>query len=143
MKNITKFFDFMSSCAKCNIEDLQRIMSSADFDPQWCIYKADGYYSPLYSACMCGHPEIVELLLKYVDVIPNNCFQTACMPASDKRDNDFLKTAELLLKHGKFDKVVYYTPDLDELNDFEKQLKILFDEYMFRLDGPKYNENII
>lgn len=140
-----QFFKFMRYCADRDIENVKKLISLPDFDTQWCIHKAEGCYSPLYYACMCGHPDIVELLLNYVDVIPIKCLQTACMPVHERID-DFLKTVELLLfKHGKFDNTVkYYSlPDLDKPTDFDKQLVSLFNEYTFRLDGPKYNENMI
>ena len=138
---------FAMSCSNGNIDKVREIMSRLDFKSSWITSKNSFHNmyqeSGLYYACVMGHFEIVKLLLEHVDIIPIVCLIAILLPIEKDKDN-YLKIIKLLFKHGKFDREIpKWLFLVTENSYFNNQLKTLFDEYTFRIDGPKYNENII
>ena len=135
-------FNFTTACMSCTEDNVRKIVSRDDFDPRWITDKYKDAFV-LFYVCHFGYVKIVEILLDYVDVIPLDCLIVICI--NTHRADKYLKIIQLLLQHDNFNKPI---PSLSNLisnqeSYFNNQIKILFDEYMFRIDGPKYNENMM
>uniref|UniRef100_A0A6C0JRJ2 Ankyrin repeat protein n=1 Tax=viral metagenome TaxID=1070528 RepID=A0A6C0JRJ2_9ZZZZ len=95
-------------------------------------------------ACYWGQYEVVGRLLPFIDTINVKWLQSACSTGNlEGWDDRFLKTIKLLLDSGKCVDVDNIHIEKEISSDFQEKTKMLLDEYRFRLDGPRYNENII
>uniref|UniRef100_A0A6C0JUL7 Uncharacterized protein n=1 Tax=viral metagenome TaxID=1070528 RepID=A0A6C0JUL7_9ZZZZ len=136
---------FFYYCSKGNLKEIKyQITHDENFKTEWIT---DNLYGPsaLGEACDSKSIGLIQYLLQYVDNI-------------DIEYIDFhemnIEILKLFLAHGKFNddirKMQLYSDFTDKNDTFTKQYKKfmkrakpLVDEYLFRLDGPIYNENII
>uniref|UniRef100_A0A6C0JXB9 Ankyrin repeat protein n=1 Tax=viral metagenome TaxID=1070528 RepID=A0A6C0JXB9_9ZZZZ len=135
MKYSDNIYDMKVACIKGDIDTVKDMV---------LLCNKDDITNCFYHACFNGQNEIVKFLLDYIDVVEERCIYTAFVSAGYHEDK-YLKTIELLFNSGKlgdFDSKSIIIMKKESIY-FKEQAQSLLDEYMFRLDGPKYNENII
>ena len=144
MSDHTGIYEFTYVCGKGDLTAVRYHMAAENFNIEWItntVYCPNG----LVEACRSKNIQVIEYLLQYVDNIDIEYID------SHEMNIEILK---LFLAHGKFNDDIRNTQlynDFTDTNDtftkkykkFMKRAKPLVDEFIFRLDGPIYNENII
>ena len=136
--------EFISACRNDELEDVMRYLQMPEFDNNWINCTG---MNGLREACNYGNYEIVEYLLSFVDIINIQYLQIAYTYNQDKIAN-YLTIIEFLLAHGKFDTSIeidniYFFNVAGVPLDFKNDARNLIIEYLYRVDGSIYNQNII
>uniref|UniRef100_A0A6C0JRJ5 Ankyrin repeat protein n=1 Tax=viral metagenome TaxID=1070528 RepID=A0A6C0JRJ5_9ZZZZ len=141
MSNFTVEQQFYEACKEGYLERVKLIMNNSAFDVTWIN-------QGLYSACFWGNTSIVKHLLPFMHDISIECFN-CCYPMNgqENRKSDFLQIIQLILDHGgledfKVDGLSLLENTVSD-NDFKQKALKLITEYLYRLDGPIYNENVL
>lgn len=137
--------NFKEACRTNNLDEVKRCLELPDFKYEWIN---DG----LYCACFWGCLKVAEYLLPSVDNININWLKH-CYPMVDQqyKETEYLTIIQMLLDHGGLGnfnlKDITFIQNGEsfylERSDFKQKAKTLITEYLYRIDGPIYNQNVI
>jgi hypothetical protein len=132
---------FLTACEQNDTETVKRYLTQDYID----ISHIKWGFS---SGCVYNCYETLECLLPFIDTIPHYDLTALCRRPFSNIER-LLKIIKMLLNSGKVNDIENIVrPSASPLSGQEaavtvKRINDLLDEYMFRLDGPIYNENII
>ena len=130
---------FRDRCRSGKINKIRELLDNPDLDPM----EQDEYaWNGLDYACSNGHLEIVKLLLADDRIDPSETDNFALARAIFGEDNKgFPEIVRLMLDDGRCS-IPAWIGELDHIH-LSESVKQVINEYMYRLDGPIYNQNII
>uniref|UniRef100_A0A6C0JTH7 Ankyrin repeat protein n=1 Tax=viral metagenome TaxID=1070528 RepID=A0A6C0JTH7_9ZZZZ len=149
--------DFRNSCRSGKTYKVKELLDNPDLDPMAC----DEYmWNGLDYACNNGHLEIVRLLLLDPRIDPSETENFALARAifgerynsNGETDNNsfsnrkciderYPEIVRLMLQDGRCS-IPTWIAEIDYIR-ISEPVKQILDQYIFRLDGPIYNQNII